>query len=122
MIADTQCPYCEKDVEINHDDGQGYSEDETHTQECAHCGMTFTYTTAIIYYYEPAKAPCQNGEEHSLEQIKGCPSELFVAKMRCKWCSEEFIVDQEAHDKARKAYFEKLRIKSEEALAFATRR
>jgi len=122
MFADTQCPYCEKDVEINHDDGYGYAEDETYTQECTHCGMTFSYTTAVTYSYEPAKAPCQNGEKHNLQQIKGCPSELFVAKMRCKWCSEEIIVDQKAHDNARKAYFEELSIRSEQAQTIATRR
>ena len=56
MSRDTECPYCGEDVEINHDDGYGYSEDETHQQECGACGKTFTYTTMIHFSYRTRRA------------------------------------------------------------------
>jgi hypothetical protein len=34
---DTNCPYCDADIEINHDDGYGYEEDRKHEQQCNNC-------------------------------------------------------------------------------------
>jgi len=31
-MSDVECPYCGADVEINHDDGYGYTEDCLHEQ------------------------------------------------------------------------------------------
>jgi glutaredoxin len=34
MYYDIECPYCEKQQEIDHDDGYGYDEDQAHKQTC----------------------------------------------------------------------------------------
>jgi endogenous inhibitor of DNA gyrase (YacG/DUF329 family) len=84
---DTECPYCGAGVEINHDDGYGYSEDDTHKQECGECGKTFAYTTTICFYYRPRKANCLNGGEHQYEKTKTYPPEY--ARLRCTACGHE---------------------------------
>lgn len=50
------CPYCGVNQAIRHDDGQGYTEDETHEQECCACKKTFVFTTSIIFVYDARKA------------------------------------------------------------------
>lgn len=109
MSDDVECPYCGKWVEICHDDGYGYDENETFIQECSHCDKTFTYTTAISFHYDAQKAPCQNGESHNLKPMKGIPQELFVGKMRCEYCQKIILIDEDAHRKSIKEYFEKLK-------------
>jgi hypothetical protein len=101
MSNDVECPYCGEELEICHDDGYGYEEGKTFTQTCGHCDKTFTYTTSISFYYEAEKAPCQNGEPHSLKEIHGFPKEMFAYKRRCEWCDEEVIIDNEKHKKIR---------------------
>ena len=87
MSRDTECPYCGEDVQINHDDGYGYSEDETHQQECGACGKTFTYTTMIHFSYSTRKADCLNGGEHDYRKTATYPPEF--ARLRCKMCDDE---------------------------------
>ena len=87
MSKDTNCPYCGADVEINHDDGYGYSEDDLHQQECGDCGKTFTYTTVIHFSYSPRKADCLNGGEHDYHKTATYPPEF--ARLRCKTCGDE---------------------------------
>ena len=99
-MSDVNCPYCDKELYINHDDGYGYNEDEIYTQECEFCNKTFTYTVFISYSYTAKEAPCQNGEPHNLKTIKGIPEELFKYKARCIWCNEEVITDKAKHEKS----------------------
>ena len=106
-MNDVNCPYCDAELEINHDDGYGYEEDEIYTQECSECGKTFTYTTSISFYYEAEQAPCQNGEEHRLKPMRGYPSEFYEGKIRCEWCGEEFV-DETVNKPAIERYFKKL--------------
>jgi len=87
MSRDTECPYCGEGVEINHDDGYGYNEDETHQQECGACGKTFTYTTMIHFSYSTSKADCLNGGEHDYRKTATYPPEF--ARLRCKVCDDE---------------------------------
>lgn len=102
------CPYCTEQIEINHDDGYGYQEDEIYEQECHHCGNIFTYTTATIYYYTLDKCPCKNGSDHKLKEIHGFPKEFFKYKRRCEYCGEEFVIDEAAHRKEMENYFKSL--------------
>ena len=84
---DTNCPYCDADIEINHDDGYGYEEDVLNEQTCEECNKTFTYTTSILYCYETEKAECLNGGSHKYEKTHTFPIEY--SKMRCETCSKE---------------------------------
>jgi len=86
-MHDTNCPYCDAEVEINHDDGKGYSENEIHQHECDNCGKTFVFTTAIIYSYNTQQADCLNGEEHNYEPTNTYPRKH--TRMQCTMCGEQ---------------------------------
>ena len=88
MYEDCNCPYCGADVEINHDDGYGYEEDECHEQVCGECDKAFVYTTSISFYYEATKADCLNGAEHDLYPVKQ-GTKWYPDWVRCKDCSYE---------------------------------
>ena len=81
------CPYCDKTLEVDHEGGYGYSEDETYQQTCDDCGKTFVYTTAVSYHYYPEKADCLNEGEHDWRPTHTYPK--FFTKMRCYTCDEE---------------------------------
>lgn len=63
-MKDVDCPYCGAELEICHDDGFGYSEDELHEMECPECEKYFVFETSIIFSYEARKADCLNGAPH----------------------------------------------------------
>lgn len=70
-MHDIECPYCEKPLDICHDDGKGYYENIKHQMECSGCGKTFTFTTSISFSYEPERADCLNENgKHEMEIIK----------------------------------------------------
>jgi endogenous inhibitor of DNA gyrase (YacG/DUF329 family) len=86
-MNDVKCPYCGADVEINHDDGYGYDEDEIHQQECPECEKVFVYTTSISISHDASKADCLNGADHKWKPTKAYPKRFI--KMRCLGCGEE---------------------------------
>lgn len=85
-MSDVNCPYCDAEQEIDHDDGYGYSEDEKHQQCCENCGKNFAYTTSIMFIYEAEKADCLNGAEHKWRKNKTWPVEC--TKMECVDCGD----------------------------------
>jgi Zn finger protein HypA/HybF involved in hydrogenase expression len=86
-MTDINCPYCDAELNINHDDGFGCNEDEIYQQECSNCEKTFCYTTKITFNYFPFKADCLNGENHKYEKTHTCPVEY--TKLRCSVCGDE---------------------------------
>lgn len=84
---DTNCPYCNAEVDICHDDGYGYEEDKTHSQECGSCGKTFTYMTSISFNYDCEKADCLNDGEHTWKPTTTVPK--FFTVMECTQCHEK---------------------------------
>ena len=104
-MTNINCPYCEAEQYINHDDGYGYREGEFHTQECSECRKVFAYDTAIIYHHSAWQASCLNGGEHKLRQVKGYPEAFFVGVKRCELCGEE-VIDKEANKAAIARYIE----------------
>lgn len=87
-MSDVKCPYCAADVEINHDDGYGYEEDETHQQKCPYCKKTFIYTTAFHFSYGVSKADCLNGAPHEWKDVPGCRCDAWKV-VRCPTCQWE---------------------------------
>lgn len=106
--SDTYCPYCEKGIDIDHDDGYGYEEDKVFTQTCEHCDKTFSYTTSTSFYYETEKAPCQNDEPHKWKPVTGYPPALFVGVERCEFCDKQECHDIEGRKKAIEDYQKEL--------------
>jgi len=87
MMSEVRCPYCSSEVEINHDDGQGYAEDVLHQQQCGKCDKIFTFSTTIHFSYELFRADCLNGESHNWKPTMTVPKEY--TRMRCAICEEE---------------------------------
>ena len=86
-MNDIECPYCEADLEINHDDGVGYSQDEVHQQRCSNCEKYFTYTTSISFSYDAQKADCLNDGKHNFELSHTIPRKY--SQMICSTCDEK---------------------------------
>ncbi len=86
MSHDTNCPYCNAEIEINHDDGYGYEQDNLHEQQCHSCKKHFTFRTSMVFYYETFKADCLNGADHNFQPTTTIPIEC--TKMRCRHCEE----------------------------------
>ncbi len=72
-MSDVDCPYCGAGQVINHDDGYGYEEDETHRQECVDCEKTFVFHTQVYFYYDANRADCLNGGEHRWRKLHIAP-------------------------------------------------
>lgn len=84
---DLECPYCEKELDICHDDGFGYQEGVNHEIQCPHCDKYFIFQTSISFYYEPYKADCLNDGKHDYQLTSTHPN--CFAKMRCTICGGE---------------------------------
>ncbi len=108
---DINCPYCDAELNINHDDGNGYTEDEIHEMQCKECEKNFVFGTSIIYHYSPHKADCLNGEDHKYELTHTSPKAF--SKMRCEDCEEERELTEKERIKfeipTREEYFEDLK-------------
>ncbi len=84
---DIECPYCNKGMEICHDDGHGCIEDKPYEEQCPECEKYFVFYSCISFDYTPQKADCLNGSEHDYEVTSTIPNAF--SKMRCKMCDEE---------------------------------
>ena len=107
---DIECPYCEKELDICHDDGFDYNEDELHQMECPHCEKSFVFRTSISFYYEPEKADCLNDGKHDYQLTHTAPKEF--SKMRCSMCDDERELTEDERVKynigTKESYFEAL--------------
>ncbi len=76
-MSDVHCPYCKCEIEIIHDDGQGYEDDNE--QDCLSCLKTFKFTTNISYHYD---VYCVGG--HDMKQNKPPHAQLWECT-RCEY-------------------------------------
>lgn len=86
-MSDINCPYCNAEQEICHDDGYGMEEGVRHEQECGVCEKTFVYETSISIYHEAFRADCLNGGAHNYAQTHTWPKEYTM--MACIVCEKE---------------------------------
>jgi len=86
-MKDLKCPYCGEDLEVCHDDGDGYEQDVLHEMECGNCEKSFVFYTNISFSYEPFKADCLNDGRHVYKPTITYPKE--ATRMRCNMCDEE---------------------------------
>lgn len=94
---DLECPYCDAELEICHDDGFGYEEGVKHQMECSTCGNKFIFETSISFYYEPEKADCLNGSDHDYKITRSYPK--CFSKMRCSMCDDTRDLTKEERKK-----------------------
>ena len=87
MSYDLECPYCNAQLNICHDDGFGYDEGKKHKMSCSSCGRYFLFETSISFYYEPSRADCLNGGEHNLKPSITYPRSY--TRMVCEDCDYE---------------------------------
>lgn len=85
-MSDLNCPYCDAELDVCHDDGLGYEEGVNHQMECWKCNKSFVFQTSISFYYEPYKADCLNGYDHDFKPTTTFPREF--TKMECSMCGE----------------------------------
>ena len=91
-MSDLECPYCEAELEVCHDDGFGYDEDEVHEMQCSECDKNFVFNTHISYNYFSEKADCLNGSPHRFNEWRRLWLNQYdeeVQYRRCKDCDEE---------------------------------
>jgi hypothetical protein len=86
MSHGIECPYCEKGLDICHDDGFGYEENVKHQMQCNHCEKHFVFETYIIFNYSPDKADCLNDGKHDWKPTRTYPREF--SQMQCSMCEE----------------------------------
>ena len=82
-----ECPYCKEDVELNHDDGAHYNENEMEQERCEGCDKYFMVSGSVSWDYEGYKADCQNGTEHDYKITNTFP--IKYSRMCCSMCEEE---------------------------------
>lgn len=108
---DIECPYCEQELDINHDDGFGYEEGVKHQMECPHCEKSFVFETSISFYYEPEKADCLNDGKHNYKMTTTAPKEF--SQMECTMCGDRRELTDNERTKfnigTKESYFEALK-------------
>jgi len=113
MRYDLECPYCGKELVVNHDEGQNYEQDTLHEMECSECEKNFVFTTYMHFSYEAKKADCLNDNKHNWEITRTVPVEL--SRMRCTMCDKERpMTDEERSQFGIRSvleYFDSLKIK-----------
>lgn len=85
-MSDMNCPYCNAEQDVNHDDGEGYDEAQNHEHECSECGKNFTFRTVITYRYKSAKADCLNDGNHQWYPSQTYPKHM--RRMLCRTCDD----------------------------------
>lgn len=114
MYDTEECPYCEQQIKIDHDDGHGYEEGTIYQQECSKCGKTFVYTVEISFDHYLEKADCLNGGVHDYQETKTYPR--VCARMQCTICGDEQPLPKEKYEQYKKEYEERMeKIKEEKA-------
>lgn len=108
---DIECPYCEKELDINHDDGFGYEEGVKHQMECPHCEKSFVFETSISFCYEIEKADCLNDDKHVYKMTTTAPKEF--SQMECTMCGDRRELTDDERTKfnigTTESYFEALK-------------
>ena len=86
-MSDMNCPYCNAEQEVCHDDGHGYAEEVKHEHRCRECDKLFVFQTYISMSYEAAPAECLNDGAHDFQPTTCTPK--WATRMRCRMCDEE---------------------------------
>ena len=89
-MSDVLCPYCEKEIEICHDDGHGLDESTVWEDRCPHCDKAFVFTTMFSVDHFARKADCLNGDApHDWKPSMTFPRRY--TRMRCSVCDADRV-------------------------------
>jgi hypothetical protein len=109
-MSDLNCPYCDTELSVCHDDGFGYEEGVNHQMECDKCEKSFVFQTSISFYYEAEKADCLNDGNHDWKKNHTQPS--CFTQMQCSMCGDrrELTTEErkEFNIQTKEEYFEEL--------------
>lgn len=89
-MKEIECPYCEYDFDLCHDDGAYYNEEHREEIECPKCEKKFMVNSQMDWTFSGEKCDCLNGGEHKWEKKyneKYYPQ--FKNKEICSGCDEE---------------------------------
>lgn len=86
-MSEVNCPYCDNEVTICRDDGDGLEEDVRHEQMCEHCEKNFVFTTQISVSHQAYAADCLNGSPHNWTKSVTYPIEF--TRWMCSDCDAE---------------------------------
>lgn len=86
MSADLNCPYCNAEIEICHDDGFGCQPEILHEYECPVCDKRFVFSVEWTINHYPQKADCLNDGKHDYQLTDTTPVEF--SKMECAMCGK----------------------------------
>jgi hypothetical protein len=86
-MSDVQCPYCQYEFDVCHDDGHGMDESTRWEESCPECSKQFVFTTYFTVSHTGYKADCLNGGGHDLKLSRTYPKKF--SKMECKDCDFE---------------------------------
>ena len=92
-MSDLNCPYCGIEIDIRHDDGFGYEENELHEYECPECEKNFIFEAVLSWDFFPLKADCLNDGNHIYQPTKTYPIEF--TRLRCTICGHEKPLEKE---------------------------
>lgn len=83
-MHDINCPYCDAELEINHDDWAWYEEGRAHEMQCHKCDKYFIFYTSISFDYDPQQADCLNTGDHIMQPSRSYPKQF--SNMVCATC------------------------------------
>ena len=85
-MSKVECPYCEKEHEVDMCDGGDWSQDARREEECPHCEKSFIATVEWNPTFWAEKADCLNGGEHNLKEEGAFPDQIAQTKISCRVC------------------------------------
>jgi hypothetical protein len=89
-MDEVECPYCDKSFEVQHDDGQHYSDGESESDYCPHCDKQVMIYSSCSWYHEASKADCLNdiSDHNWSEWSKHHPTDDFTKWFATRYCQD----------------------------------
>lgn len=101
--TEVTCPYCEKEFDVDTDDGRHYNQNESEEEECPNCGKTVIISSSCTWYREASEADCLNDAPHPYSEWstywvgeQGPNLGKFYERRYCETCGKD---EWEYHDK-----------------------
>ena len=113
--TEVTCPYCEKEFDVDTDDGAHYKDGQAQEEQCPNCEKVMLVTSTCTWYREAEKADCLNGSPHAWSiwstywiGEKGDNVGKYYERRYCEICYEdEWEYHEERLDKTPSERFDK---------------